>query len=101
MAVRLARLGRQIVMQEDGGEPLVPPESIIRQAAQRCGVSYEEVMSRSRLAEIVDARHEAINALAILGYKPFQIAREMKLDHSTVSFHLGRIPGKAYRSCLA
>lgn len=102
MAVRLARLGWQIVMEDGGGgERLVSPDTIIRQAAQRCGVSYEEVMSRSRLAEIVDARHEAINALATLGYKPSQIAREMKLHGTTVSFHLGRISGKVYRSCLA
>ena len=89
MAVRLGRLGRQMVMQDDDGEHFVSPESIIRQAAHRCGVSYEEVMGRRRFPEIVQARHQAIEALADLGFTITQIARDLGLDHSSVSFHLG------------
>ena len=94
--IGLARLGRQIVMRDEHGERLVSPESIIRQAAHRCGVSYQEVMGRSRVAEIVEARHEAILALAALGYRPQQIARQMGLEHTTVLFHLARLRGKVY-----
>jgi len=96
---RLARLGRQIVMQDERGEALVSEETIIRAAAQRCGISYEAVMGRSRLPEIVDARHEAIKDLDTLGCTPRQIAAAVELEYTTILFHLGRLSSKRYNRC--
>ena len=100
MTVQLGRLGRQVVMLNGYDERLIEPMDIIGEAARRCGVSYEEVMSRSREAYIVEARHEAILALARLGYPPQQIAREMRMDHTTVLYHLKRLGGKHYERRL-
>jgi len=99
MIVRLARLGRQIVMQDEHGEALVSEETIIRLAAQRYGVSYGEVMSRSRLPEIVEARHQAIKDLDALGFTPSQIARFVGREYTDILFHLGRLSGKRYNHC--
>lgn len=95
---RVRRLGRQFVMEDGRGEALVTAESVVRSAARRCGVSYDEVMGRSRQQDIVEARHEAVAALAHLGMTPAQIARDMGLCHATVLYHLGRLAGKRYEA---
>jgi chromosomal replication initiation ATPase DnaA len=88
MTVHLARLGRQIVMQDDNGERLVDVDALLAPIAHRYGVSLAELRGSCREADIVEARVAAIRFLDGLGFGPSAIARALHRDHSTIHHHL-------------
>jgi chromosomal replication initiation ATPase DnaA len=88
MSARLARLGRQIVMQDDDGERLVDVDAVLAPIAHRYGVTLAELRGPCRESELVEARVAAIHHLYGLGFGVGAIGRALNRDHSTVLHHL-------------
>jgi chromosomal replication initiation ATPase DnaA len=88
MTVNLARLGRQIVMQDDDGERLVDVEALLTPIAHRYGVTLAELRGPCRERELVEARVAAIHHLYGLGFSLAAIGRALHRNHSTIAFHL-------------
>jgi chromosomal replication initiation ATPase DnaA len=88
MTVHLARLGRQIVMQDDDGERLVDVDALLTPIAHRYGVMLAELKGKCRERELVEARVAAIHHLYGLGFSLAAIGRALHRDHSTIFHHL-------------
>lgn len=64
---------------------LSPAQLIIYNVALKHGLTYADIMGRSRKADIVTARHEAMYELRQTGkYTLPQIGRFMHRDHTTI-----------------
>ncbi|MGH2410111.1 MAG: helix-turn-helix domain-containing protein [Chloroflexota bacterium] len=65
-------------------------DAIITEVARRMGVPEERVRARDRTPQVTAARHAAFWALNRAGLNPAQIARLLRLNHSTMIHGLSR-----------
>lgn len=61
------------------------PDAMMCTVCEVMDLEPEEVTSRKRTAYLVDARRHFINLAYLMGLTQTQIARYLKLDHSTVN----------------
>lgn len=68
---------------------------LISQELSRNWISQNDMISMSRLRNIVSARHAIFRRLhGELGISAYKIARELGFHHTTVYHALGRLSGK-------
>lgn len=72
-------------------DPKLRARPTVETAARACGLSYGEVMSRCRAAQLVEARHIAMLALHRAGWSYPQIARGLGRSNHTTAIHGVRV----------
>lgn len=71
----------------------VPVREIIISVAAKHGVTYDDIIGRSRLRHVVKARHEAMKMAHNLRpeMSMSELGRQFKRDHTTLLSALGRL----------